>query len=145
MSAQAMLSLTTKLNIQPGEIQPTIHLKEGSDSMFIQLQIAAKTNEVNMETGGTAILKATRPDKSELFMALPIAGIDYGTDSSYILVELESEHIGAMSSVAGTFESTISIIDSENTISQADYEDYDLITVQPFILEVQASAASSTV
>ena len=149
MSAQAMLSLTAKLNIQPGEIPPTIHLKEGSDSMFIQLQIAAKTNEVNMETGGTAILKATRPDKSELFMALSIAGVVYGTDdstdSSYILVELESEQIGAMSSVAGTFEGTISIIDSENAISQADYEDYDLITVQPFILEVQASAASSTV
>lgn len=34
---------------------------------------------------------------------------------------------------AGTFEGTISIIDSENVISQADYEDYNLITVQLFI------------
>ena len=141
MSAQAMLSMTVKLNIQPGEIPPTIHLKEGSNSMFIQLQIAAATDEVTLETGGTAILKATRPDKSELFMTLPIAGID----ANYILVELESEQIDAMSSVAGTFEGTISIIDSENTISQADYEDYDLITVQPFILDVQASAASTIV
>lgn len=79
MSAQAMLSLTAKLNIQPGEIPPTIHLKEGSDSMFIQLQIAAVTDEVTLETGGTAILKATRSDKSELFMALPIAGLMQAT------------------------------------------------------------------
>ena len=136
MSAQAMLSLTVDLNIQPGEIPPAIHLKEASDSMFILLRIAA--DEATLETGGTAILKATRPDGSELFKALPIAGMD----AEFISVELESEAIGEMSRVAGTFEGTISIIDSENTISQADYEDYDLITVQPFILEVQASAAS---
>jgi hypothetical protein len=136
MSAQAMLSLTVDLNIQPGEIPPTIHLKEASDSMFILLRIAA--DEATLETGGTAILKATRPDGSELFKALPIAGMD----AEFISLELESEAIGEMSRVAGTFEGTISIIDSENTISQADYEDYDLITVQPFILEVQPSAAS---
>lgn len=136
MSAQAMLSLTVDLNIQPGEIPPTIHLKEASDSMFVLLRIAAK--QATLETGGTAILKATRPDGSELFMALPLAGMS----AEFISVELEWAQIAEMSRVAGVFEGTISIIDSENVISQADYEDYDLITVQPFILEVQASAAS---
>lgn len=136
MSAQAMLSLTVELNIQPGEIPPTIHLKEESDSMFILLRIVA--DEATLETGGTAILKAARPDGTEIFAALPIAGMD----ADFITVELESAEIREMSRVAGTFEGTVSIIDSENTISQADYEDYDLITVQPFILEVQASAAA---
>ena len=132
MSAQAMLSMTVDLNIQPGEIPPTVHLKEGSDSVSILLRIAAE--EAALETGGTAILKATRPD---LFIALPIAGMD----GEFITVELEPPAVREMSKVAGTFEGTISIIDSENVISQADYEDYDLITVQPFILEVQPSAA----
>ena len=136
MSAQAMLSLVVDLNVQPGEIPPTIHLKEQSDSMHILLRIAA--DEVTLQTGGTAIVKATRPDGSELFISLPLAGMD----AEFISVELESAQIGGMSSVAGTFEGTVSIIDSENIISQADYEDYDLITVQPFILEVQASAAA---
>lgn len=136
MSAQAMLSLVVDLNVQPGEIPPTIHLKEQSDSMHILLRIAA--GEVTLQTGGTAIVKATRPDGSELFISLPLAGMD----AEFIFVELESEQIGGMSSVAGTFEGTVSIIDSENIISEADYEDYDLITVQPFILEVQASAAA---
>ena len=136
MSAQAMLSLVVDLNVQPGEIPPTIHLKEQSDSMHILLRIAA--DEVTLQTGGTAIVKATRPDGSELFISLPLAGMD----AEFIFVELESAQIGGMSSVAGTFEGTVSIIDSENIISQADYEDYDLITVQPFILEVQASAAA---
>ena len=136
MSAQAMLSLVVDLNVQPGEIPPTIHLKEQSDSMHILLRIAA--DEVTLQTGGTAIVKATRPDGSELFISLPLAGMD----AEFIFVELESEQIGGMSSVAGTFEGTVSIIDSENIISEADYEDYDLITVQPFILEVQASAAA---
>ena len=132
MSAQAMLSMTVDLNIQPGEIPPTVHLKEGSDSMSILLRIAAE--EAALETGGTAILKATRAD---LFIALPIAGMD----EEFITVELESPAVREMAKVSGTFEGTISIIDSENVISQADYEDYDLITVQPFILEVQPSAA----
>ena len=136
MSAQAMLSLVVDLNVQPGEIPPTIHLKEQSDSMHILLRIAA--DEVTLQTGGTAIVKATRPDGSELFISLPLAGMD----AEFIFVELESEQIGGMSSVAGTFEGTVSIIDSENIISEADYEDYDLITVQPFILDVQASAAA---
>ena len=136
MSAQAMLSLVVDLNVQPGEIPPTIHLKEQSDSMHILLRIAA--DEVTLQTGGTAIVKATRPDGSELFISLPLAGMD----AEFVFVELESAQIGGMSSVAGTFEGTVSIIDSENIISQADYEDYDLITVQPFNLEVQASAAA---
>ena len=136
MSAQAMLSLKVDLNIQPGEIPPTIHLKEESDSLYILLRIAA--DEATMETGGTAILKATRPDNSDLFIVLPIVGMD----AEYITVELGAEEVGQMTTVAGKFEGTISIIDSENIISQADYEDYDLITVQPFILEVQASAVA---
>lgn len=136
MSAQAMLSLVVDLNVQPGEIPPTIHLKEQSDSMHILLRIAA--DEVTLQTGGTAIVKATRPDGSELFISLPLAGMDAG----FMLVELTSAQIGGMSSVAGTFEGTVSIIDSENIISEADYEDYDLITVQPFILDVQASATA---
>lgn len=136
MSAQAMLSLVVDLNVQPGEIPPTIHLKEQSDSMHILLRIAA--DEVTLQTGGTAIVKATRPDGSELFISLPLAGMD----AELIFVELGSTEIGGMSSVAGTFEGTVSIIDSENIISEADYEDYDLITVQPFILDVQASAAA---
>ena len=135
MSAQAMLSLTVDLDIQPGEIPPTIHLKQESDSMFILLRIAAEN--ATLETGGTAILKAVRPDRSELFIVLPIANMD----TEYISVELTSEQVGEMTTTAGTFEGTISIIDSENIISQADYKDYDLITVQPFILDVQASAA----
>ena len=136
MSANAMLSLTATLNIQPGEIPPTIHLKQDSNSMDILLHIATKS-ETQMETGGTAILKGIKPDSSELFIVLPIASMD----AQYIDVELTSDEIGQVTDVAGKYRCTISIIDSENVISQADYEDYDLITVQPFIAEVEKSAA----
>lgn len=136
MSANAMLSLTATLNIQPGEIPPTIHLKQDSNSMVILLHIATKS-ETQMETGGTAILKGIKPDSAELFIVLPIASMD----TQYIDVELTSDEIGQMTDVAGKYRCTISIIDSENVISQADYEDYDLITVQPFIAEVEKSAA----
>lgn len=135
MSAQAMLSFVTDLNIQPGEIPPTIHLKKDSNSIHLLLRIAA--DDATMETDGTAILKATRPDASEIFIVIPVSEVD----SEFISVELDSEQIAELTTVAGTFEGTISIIDSENAISQADYEDYDLITVQPFILDVQKSAA----
>ena len=134
MSAEAMLSLTVELNIQPGEIPPTIHLKKDSNSVHVLLKIAA--GEATMETDGTAILKATRPDGSDVFIVMPVASID----SNYINVELTAYEIGQLSTVAGKFEGTISIIDSENAISRADYEDYDLITVQPFLVDVDKSA-----
>ena len=136
MSANAMLSLTATLNIQPGEIPPTIHLKQDSNSLDILLHIATKS-EAAMETGGTAILKGVKPSGAELFVVLPIANMD----EQYIDVELDSEVIGQMTDCAGKYRCTISIIDSENVISQADYEDYDLITVQPFFAEVEKSAA----
>ena len=58
MSAEAMLSLTVDLNIQPGEIPPSIHLKQESDSLFILLRIAAEN--ATLETGGTAIVKTAK-------------------------------------------------------------------------------------
>lgn len=69
---------------------------------------------------------------------LPLSRLDV----KFISVELEAEQIAQMTTVTGKFEGTISIIASENVISEADYEDYyGLIAVQPFILEVQESAA----
>lgn len=47
MSASAMLSLNVHLDIQPGEIPPTIHLKEGSESIDIHLQIAVTEATLN--------------------------------------------------------------------------------------------------
>ena len=135
MSASAMLSLNVHLDIQSGEIPPTIHLKEGSEPIAIHLQIAV--TEATHNTGGTAILEAIRPDNSELFIVLPVSRLDV----KFISVELEAEQIAQMTTVTGKFEGTISIIDSENVISEADNEDYGLIAVQPFILEVQESAA----
>ena len=94
MSAEAMLSLTVDLNIQPGEIPPSIHLKQESDSLFILLRIAAEN--ATLETGGTAIVKAVRPDKSDLFIVLPISNMD----AKFISVELTAEQIRQMTTVA---------------------------------------------
>ena len=136
MSAQAMLSLAFDLNIQPGEIPSTIYLKQESDSIYILLRIAAAGT--TMETGGAAVLKATRPDGSKLFEVLAISGID----ANFISVELTSQQVREMSRAPGVFEGTISIIDTDDAISQATYQAYDLITVQPFILDVQPSVSS---
>ena len=135
MSAQAMLSLVVDLNIQPGEIPPTIRLKKSSNSMNIRLRIAAEGTD--METEGTAILKVARSENADVFAVLPISDIT----SQSITVDLVSEQIALLTAIPGTFEGTISIIDSENQITQADYEEYDLITVQPFTLAVEKSAA----
>ena len=134
MSAQAMLSLVVDLNIQPGEIPPTIRLKKSSNSINIRLRIVAEGT--SMETEGTAILKVGRTENADVFAVLPITEIT----SQFITVDLVSEQIALLTAIPGTFEGTISIIDSENQITQADYEEYDLITVQPFTLAVEKSA-----
>lgn len=136
MSASAMLEVKTILNIQPGEIPPVIHLKQGSDSMDITLRI--KAGEAALETAGRAVLRGTKPDGSSLFFVLTFTG----TSSEYFDVDLTAEVIGEITNVSGKYDCTISIIDSENAISEADYEDYDLVTVQPFTADVEKSAVA---
>lgn len=136
MSASAMLEVKTILNIQPGEIPPVIHLKQGSDSIDITLRI--KAGEAKLETAGRAILKGTKPDGSSLFSVLTFTSVS----AEYFDVDLTTEVIAAMTDVAGKYNCTISIVDTENAISEADYEDYDLVTVQPFTADVEKSAAA---
>lgn len=134
MSASAMIEVKTILNIQPGEIPPVLHFKEGSDSMDVILQI--KAEDTMLETGGRAVLKGTKPDRSSLFSVLSITG----SDANYITVDLTAETIKLITAIPGRYDCTISIIDSDNAISESDYEDYDLITVQPFTADVEKSA-----
>ena len=135
MSAQAMLSLKVTLNIQPGEIPPTIHVKQGTDSMAAAMRIRAA--EATLETAGTAVVKGTKTDGAEVFIVLPITD----ADEDYITVSLTNSEFAQMTDVAGSYPCTISIIDTEGTVTRANYEGYDLVTVQPFIMDVKESAA----
>ena len=129
MSATAMLTLTTDLDIQPGDIPPTIHAKRNSVSMELVMRIAA--SEATLETAGTAILKGVKPDGSELFAV---------TDIDSFTVRLGHEIVADMTDIAGKYKCTISIIDSENVITRDDYEQYDAVTVQPFYMDVEKNA-----
>ena len=135
MSAQAMLSMTTDLNIQPGEIPPTIHVKQGSNSLAVTLRIDA--NNATLQTGGTAVIKGARPDGAELFFAKPITDMD----AAHIMVDLASNEFTEMTLLGGCYRCAISIIDTEETVTQENYEEFELVTVQPFLLDVQAVAA----
>ena len=136
MAVYDMLKIMTELDIQPGEVPPTIHLKEGSDSMTLLLRIAAG-EEVTMETAGKAIVKGTKPDGSKLFLVVVPSAIT----ADFIDVTLNYTHMPSITDVAGKYKCTVSIIDSTNVISEADYEDYELITVQPMFFDVEKSAA----
>ena len=138
MAVYDMLTLVTELDIQPGEVPPTIHLKQGSDSMTLLLKIAAGENVV-METAGKAIVKGEKPDGSSLFLVVAPSSIT----TDYINVTLAYTHMPSITDVAGVYKCTVSIIDSTNVISEADYEDYELITVQPFFFDIQASAVTA--
>ena len=137
MAVYDMLKLVTELDIQPGEVPPTIHLKEGSDSMTLLLRIAAG-EEVVMETAGKAIVKGTKPDGSKLFLVV----VPSAVTADFIDVTLNYTHMPSITDVEGRYKCTVSIIDSTNVISEADYEDYELITVQPLYFEIEESAMS---
>lgn len=134
MSASAMIEEKVILNIQPGEIPPVLHFKEGSDSMDVVLLI--KAEDTTLETGGRAVLKGTKPDGASLFSVLSITSVD----ATYITVDLTADVVKLITATPGKYDCTISIIDSDNAISESDYEDYDLITVQPFTADVEKSA-----
>ena len=135
MAVYDMLSLVTELDIQPGEVPPTVHLKEGSDSMTLVMRIAAN-EDVVMETAGKAVVKGIKPDGTELFLVIVPSAIT----ADHIDVTLNYTHMKALTDAAGRYKCTVSIIDSDNVISRDDYEDYELITVQPLFFEIQKSA-----
>ena len=128
-----MLTFVVDLDIHPGEVPETIHMKQGTNDVEIIFRIAANS-EATMETGGTAILKATKPDGSECFQALSIDSI-----TPHIITVVVPD-VAALTDVAGAFEGTLSIVDTEDAVTQENYEDFDLITVQPFSMDIERSA-----
>lgn len=134
MSASAMLTVKKILNIQPGEIPPVIHIKQGSDSIDIILRIRA--GEAALTTGGQTVLKGHMTDGTTIFAVIPVSG----SDGAYFDVDIYYDIIKKLTEKAGRYYCTLSLIDSENSISEADYEDYDCVTVQPFTLDIEKSA-----
>ena len=146
MAAADMLTVQYDLNIQPGRIPPIVHLKEDSTSVLLTFRLKA-TNEdypddvVSLENDGTAILKGTRQDGSSVFIAKAVKSVS----EDFIIVEYDYSDMESMLAEPAAFRCTISIIDADysSSITRQTYEDYDLITVQPFYLWVHETAYGS--
>lgn len=143
MAAADMLTVKTDLNIQPSKIPPTVRIKEGSSSVLLVFKLKVDNADypddaIELETSGTAVLKVTHDDGSTVFIAKAITSID----SDYITVTFTASEVAQLTAYPGTYYYTISIIDAaySSSITQETYESYDLITVQPFILEVLETA-----
>ena len=143
MAAADMMTVKYDLNIQPSKVPPTVRIKEGSTSVLLVFRLKVDNEDypddvIELETSGTAILKVTHDDGSTVFIAKAITSID----SDYITVEFTASEVAQLTAYPGTYYYSISVVDVaySSAITQETYEDYDLITVQPFILEVLETA-----
>ena len=137
-----VLFLDYTLNTQPGRIPPTIKIKEGTNGALLNFYIKINNPEypddqIQMETNGCGIIKATREDGSDFFFAVPMV-----IEEDYFIVSTTNEIVTEFSKIPGLFKATISIIDVDysTNITQENYEEYDLITVQPCFIKCAETA-----
>ena len=135
MSAAAMLAMTIDLDIQPGEIPPTVHLKQETDSAAIPLRIP--TTDVTIEDTPIGVFKCGIPGDE----VVAIKEVSTATQG-YLCVTLTASEIGDVTDHFGKFLATISIIDTDQTVTLENYEEFEVVTVQQFFMAIQKSAVS---
>ena len=130
------------LNTQPGRIPPTVKIKEGSNAALLRFYIRTinpdyPDDEITLETSGCAIFKATLPNGYEVFLTQAPT-----IETDHILVSLSGSDLENFTRVPGSFKGTISIIDQawSASITRENYEEFDLVTVQPFFMEIRETA-----
>lgn len=134
MAANSMLSWVVNLDVQPGDIPPMINLKQGTNSATLLFKIAA--DGITMATDGKAVMRAEKPDGTEVIEVLDIEEIN----ESYVNVVFTSDQVEELTDIAGKFLTTITIIDTDDDITAETYEYYEVLTFQQFYMNIQEMA-----
>ena len=134
MAQSNMLTLSLYLDAQPGSIIPELHLKEGCSSVEVNLLIRNRTLLPNAVSKDFYI-KGILPDGTELFRR------GYTTyNDVYVLGQMRVGDIKLMAKVAGKYQCTITIVNTQSHPTRQQLMNYDFVTVLPFTVIVHPKA-----
>ena len=134
MAEKSMLTIQLRLDPQPGGVAPELHLKEGCDS--IEVELLVMRGDALIDTGGKyCVIMGIRPDGSELFLREFSGSYD-----GNVLLHLYSTDAKKMATVPGKYKCTMTILNTKAVPTRTNYKNYDFLTVLPFTVVVHEKA-----
>lgn len=135
MSENSMLTIPVYLEAQPGMgAKPELHLKERMNSVIVELYILDRTGLSDI-LSKTCVIRGTLPGGERLFMRSSVVG-DWGRYK----VTLYNYNAKKMCATAGTYECTLTVLDTTSPVNENNFMDCDMQTVLPFTVVVEKTA-----
>ena len=134
MGVTNMLTYTLRLDQQPGGVSPELHLKQNADSVYIQFIITPGSTLTNA-IPKRCVVKGIRPDGAELFLTCFSQWLDHE-----LSVTLYRDNVRRMVPAIGAYRCTLTILDTDASVTRENYMNYDCLTVLPFTVIVHEAA-----
>lgn len=134
MGYNNMLTYSVRLEAQPGGIMPELHLKQGMTSAMVKLLVPPGETLVSASSK-QCVIKAVLPDGTDFFAT----GFSQMEERN-VCVNIYSANVRKMNAVAGSYKCTLTILDTNKSVTRTTYKDQDFLTVLPFTVIVHKSA-----
>ena len=134
MASNNMLTMAIYLDPTPGGVAPELHLKEGASSVQADLYILDASSFIDAKQKD-CVIRGIRPDGSELYRRLYTGVFD-----TRLQIHLYQGDVRELAKVAGTYQCTLSLLDTNVHPGRDQYMNHNFVTVLPFTVVVHKKA-----
>ena len=134
MASTNMLTMAIYLDPTPGGVAPELHLKEGASSVQADLYILDASSFIDAKQKD-CVIRGIRPDGSELYRRLYTGVFD-----TRLQIHLYQGDVRELAKVAGTYQCTLSLLDTNVHPGRDQYMNHNFVTVLPFTVIVHEKA-----
>ena len=134
MASNNMLTMAIYLDPTPGGVAPELHLKEGASSVQADLYILDASSFVDAKQKD-CVIRGIRPDGSELYRRLYTGVFD-----TRLQIHLYQGDVRELAKVVGTYQCTLSLLDTNVHPGRDQYMNHNFVTVLPFTVVVHEKA-----
>ena len=134
MASTNMLTMAIYLDPTPGGVAPELHLKEGASSVQADLYILDASSFIDAKQKD-CVIRGIRPDGSELYRRLYTGVFD-----TRLQIHLYQGDVRELAKVAGTYQCTLSLLDTNVHPGRDQYMNHNFVTVLPFTVVVHKTA-----
>ena len=134
MASTNMLTMAIYLDPTPGGVAPELHLKEGASSVQADLYILDASSFIDAKQKD-CVIRGIRPDGSELYRRLYTGVFD-----TRLQIHLYQGDVRELAKVVGTYQCTLSLLDTNVHPGRDQYMNHNFVTVLPFTVIVHEKA-----
>ena len=134
MASNSMITHTLRLDPTVGDIEPHLHLKEGSSSAELKFIIVTDDN-TPFPQGMTCVIRGIKPDGSDLFLQSGSA-----RDDGQVMVSVPARDVKEMAEAPGEYRCTMTFLSTNSNVNRENYMNHDFLTVLPFTVIVHKKA-----